>query len=92
MPAPAEPWRVVPNASARRSLHRVPANAAAAIVEFIDGPLRENPHRLGNQLRGELTGLWSARRGEYRVVYRLREQERIVEVVFVSHRRDAYRA
>lgn len=87
----AEPWRVVPSATARRSLGRVPAKAAAAIVEFIDGPLRENPARLGKELRGELTGLRSAQRGEYRVIYRLREAERVIEVVFISHRRDAYR-
>ena len=66
--------------------------AGAAIAEFIDGPLRENPQRLGKELRGEMIGLRSARRGEYRVIYRLREQERVIEVIFVSHRRDAYRA
>ena len=82
---------MIPSATARRSLRPVPAGAAAAIVEFVDGPLSENPHRLGKQLRGELTGLWSARRGEYRVLYRLWDQERIIEVIFVSHRRDAYR-
>ena len=91
MAAPDESWLVVPSVTARRSLRRVPAKAAPAIVEFIDGPLRENPQRLGNQLRGELTGLWSARRGEYRVIYRLREQDRTIEIILVSHRRDAYR-
>ena len=64
---------------------------AGAIVEFVDGPLREDPWRLGKGLRGELAGLRSARRGEYRVIYRLNETDRTVEVVFVSHRRDAYR-
>ena len=92
MSASAEPWKVVPSATARRALRRVPSKAAAAIVEFIDGPLREHPQRFGKELRGEMTGLRSARRGEYRVIYRLREQERLVEVIFVSHRRDAYRA
>jgi mRNA interferase RelE/StbE len=46
---------------------------------------------LGKELRGELAGLRSARRGEYRVIYRLHEQDRIIEVISVSHRRDAYR-
>ena len=92
MSVPAEPRRVVPSATARRGLRRLPTKAAAALVEFIDGPLRENPSRMGKELRGELAGLRSARRGEYRVIYRLREQERIIEVIAVSHRRDAYRA
>ena len=84
MSASAEPWKVVPSATARRALRRVPDKAAAAIVEFIDGPLRENPQRLGKELRGEMTGLRSARRGEYRVIYRLPEQDRLIEVIFVS--------
>jgi mRNA interferase RelE/StbE len=46
---------------------------------------------LGNELRGELAGLRSARRGEYRVIHRIREPEQIIEVISVSHRRDAYR-
>ena len=92
MSASAEPWEVVSSATARRALRRIPDKAAAAIVEFIDGPLRENPQRLGKELRGEMAGLRSARRGEYRVIYRLLEQERLIEVIFVSHRRDAYRA
>ena len=91
MSGDSPPWRVVPNATARRSLRRLPAKAAAAIVEFIDGPLRQNPERLGKELRGELEGLRSARRGEYRVLYRLDDSERTIEVVFISHRRDAYR-
>ena len=87
----AEPWRVVPSATARRGLRRLPAKGAAALVQFIDGPLCENPWRLGKELRGELAGLRSARRGEYRVIYRIREPEHVIEVISVSHRRDAYR-
>ena len=91
MPSDDGPWRIVPSSTARRGLRRLPTKAAAAIVEFIDGPLREDPYRLGKPLRGELMGLRSARRGEYRVLFRLDEAERTLDVVFVSHRRDAYR-
>lgn len=72
-------------------MSRSPAKTAAAIFEFVDGPLRANPYRLGKQLRGEFTGLWSARRGEYRIIYRLDEEDRTLHLVFVSHRRDAFR-
>jgi mRNA interferase RelE/StbE len=81
----------VPSATAGKSMSRLPAKAASAIFEFVDGPLRQNPLRLGKELRGELAGLRSARRGEYRVIYRLDEDERTIHLVFVSHRRDAYR-
>ena len=79
------------SASARRSLERdLPEAVAAAVWEFIDGDLRRSPHRVGKQLRFELEGLWSARRGMYRVVYRILETEVVVEVVKISHRSDAY--
>jgi mRNA-degrading endonuclease RelE of RelBE toxin-antitoxin system len=35
--------------------------------------------------------VWAARRGTYRVLYRLREEAGEVVVVRIEHRRDAYR-
>lgn len=55
------------------------------------GALSEVPRRVGKPLLGELTGLFSARRGDYRVVYEIDEDNRVVTVHRVQHRRDAYR-
>ena len=55
------------------------------------GPLIEEPRRVGHPLQRELTGLWSARRGAYRILYELDESERVVNVVLVDHRSDVYR-
>lgn len=57
----------------------------------IDGPLRSNPYRLVKQLRAPLLGSFSARRGQYRVIYRLHEVERTLDVTHIVHRRNAYR-
>ncbi len=79
-------------APARRDLeHRLPEGVAAAAWAFIQGPLLENPHRVGNPLRNERQGLWSARRGQYRVIYRILAEVVVVEVVRVAHRADVYR-
>ena len=64
---------------------------AAAIVEFITGPLLENPQRVGRALRGALVGKYGARRGQYRVVYQIEEATATVRVVRIDHRSDAYR-
>ncbi len=56
---------------AQRALRKLPEKAAVAAVEFIYGSLAENPERVGKPLRRELAGLRSARRGEYRVIYRI---------------------
>ncbi len=78
-------------ASAERMLARLPEFAAAAIVEFVTGPLLDNPQRVGKPLGLELSEYYSARRGAYRVVYRI-EDDRIVRVVRIDHRADVYRA
>ena len=85
-------YRVILSSSARRALtHELPEAVAAACFEFIRGPLAENPFRVGKGLRGQLEGRHSARRGEFRVIYRIDDERIVVEVISILHRRDAYR-
>jgi mRNA-degrading endonuclease RelE of RelBE toxin-antitoxin system len=74
--------------SAKRALARLPEKAAAAAVEFIYGALAENPHRVGKPLRQELEGLHSARRGDFRIIYRISD---VVTIMAIDHRADIYR-
>lgn len=84
-------YRLVLSAGARRALaETLPQQVAAAVWEFVSGPLLDNPHRVGKQLRFELEDFYAARRGHYRVIYRILEQEVVVEVIRISHRSDAY--
>ena len=69
----------------------LPEAVATAVIEFLTGALVENPHRVGKPLRGDLAGIYSARRGTYRVLYRVNEIEREVVVLRIDHRRDVYR-
>ncbi len=86
-------YTLVITPTARRQLtEALPEAAAFAAYEFIIGPLSDNPHRVGKELRAPLQGRHSARRGTYRVVYRIDEHEHTVSVLDVAHRRDAYRA
>lgn len=85
-------WELVLTPPAIRAVQSgLPEGVAAAVVEFMTGPLVENPRRVGKQLKRDLAGVWSARRGTYRVLYRINEEAREVVVVRVEHRRDAYR-
>lgn len=85
-------YRIRFSASAERALSTgLPEKVAAAAFEFIVGALAENPHRVGKQLHEPLFPLYSARRGEYRVIYEILEVEVVVQVVSVAHRRDVYR-
>jgi mRNA interferase RelE/StbE len=78
-------------AAARRALARLPEKAAVAVVEFLYGSLAASPHQAGKPLRLALEGLHSARRGDYRVNYRIDDDRRRVDVVAVEHRSDIYR-
>lgn len=87
-----EPYELVVTPPARRALaEHLPEPVAAAVVDFITTSLLTAPRRVGKPLRGELAGLWSARRGTYRVLHRLPDGVREVVVVRIEHRRDAYR-
>jgi mRNA interferase RelE/StbE len=74
-----------------RHLRRLPEKVRAAATEAILGPIAKNPGRSGKPLVGELTGLFSARRGDYRIIYEILEADRVVLVHRVQHRRTAYR-
>ncbi len=85
-------YKLLLSGAARRALERVPPVAVAlAVWEFCDGPLCENPRRVGKPLGRELTDYFSARRGAYRVIYRLIEDHAVVHVVRIEHRADVYR-
>jgi mRNA-degrading endonuclease RelE of RelBE toxin-antitoxin system len=72
-------------------LRRLPEKVASAAVEFIYGALADNPHRVRRPLRFELEGRYSAHRGDYRVVYRIDERRRRVDILAIDHRADIYR-
>lgn len=84
------PWRVVVTASARRQFDRLPITVATAVLETLDA-IADNPGRLGERLVLEHEGRWSARRGPYRIIYELLEDEHTVRVIAIGHRRDIYR-
>ena len=83
-------WHVLVMGPAHRQIDRLPISVAAAVIETLDA-IASNPRRLGKPLRFELEGCFSARRGPYRIVYRIDEENHTVSVLAVAHRADVYR-
>lgn len=79
------------SSSAVRTLDLLPTRVIPAIVEFLYGPLAENPHRVGKALRDDFTGLHSAHRGSYRVLYEINQSNHSVTVTRIASRADVYR-
>ena len=79
--------------TARRQLtEQLPEPVAFAAYEFTIGPLLQDPHRVGKRLRPPLDDRHSARRGTYRVIYRIDDARGLVTVVGLVPRADAYRS
>jgi mRNA interferase RelE/StbE len=76
--------------AARAIAEQLPEAVSAAVIEFMTGALVGDPHRVGRELRAELAGIFSARRGTYRVLYRIDDERREVAVLRVDHRRGVY--
>ncbi|MFN8076145.1 MAG: type II toxin-antitoxin system RelE/ParE family toxin [Kineosporiaceae bacterium] len=85
-------FEVVLSRTARRALtETLPHAVAASAWEFIDGPLHENPRRVGKPLAGQLAGRWSARRGTSRILSSIDGGRLTVLVLDVRRRADAHR-
>ena len=85
-------YRILLSTPARRALEsQLPEAVAAACHEFIQGALAENPRRVGKQLGPPHYPYYAARRGDFRVVYDIRDEEVVIEVITIMHRRDVYR-
>jgi mRNA interferase RelE/StbE len=83
-------YEVVFTPAARRALDALPMNVAIAALALIAGDLADNPHRVGKALQAPLEGRHSARRGDYRILYRI--GDRVIIILDIRHRRDAYRS
>jgi len=84
-----EPHPIAWSPRAKRALQRLPERVSLAVIEFVYGPLADNPRRVGKAPRLDMEGLHSARRGDYRVIYRIDDGR--VTIVAIDHRSDIYR-
>ncbi len=92
-PGEREPYTVALSGQARRNIREnLPLEVALAAMETIEGSIAVNPYRAGKALDDPFDGYYSARRGTYRLIYRIDEAKHQVEIYSIRHRRDAYRA
>ncbi|HEX5534143.1 MAG TPA: type II toxin-antitoxin system RelE/ParE family toxin [Actinomycetales bacterium] len=85
-------YRVRYTRTARRALtDELPLHIVDAVLAVLDGDLAVEPHRVGKPLHAPLDGIWSARRGTYRILYEIDDDARTVLVTGIEARADAYR-
>lgn len=92
VPSETERFELVVTPPTRRAIEQeLPEAVASAVIEFITGPLLLRPRQVGRMLRGELQGVWAARRGTYRVLFRIDDEQASIVILRIDHRRDIYR-
>ena len=92
-PREEEPYSVILSGQARRNIREnLPLEVAFAVMETIERSIAGNPYRAGKLLDHPFDGYHSARRGTYRIIYRIDEVKHQVQIHSIRHRRDAHRA
>jgi mRNA interferase RelE/StbE len=84
-------YEVIFAGTARRDLQHISPRIVPAIIEFVFGDLQRAPRKVGKPLKRELEGTYSARRGPYRILYKINDAENRIEILRVDHRVDVYR-
>jgi mRNA interferase RelE/StbE len=82
------PYRLLYLPGAAKDIRALPGDVAGRVRKGVER-LAEDP-RLGKRLAGELVPFWSYRVGDYRVVYEIREEQLVVLLVMIEHRRAIY--
>lgn len=87
-----EPYTLHWSVPAKQAISKeLPEAVAAAALELILGALRDDPRQVGKPLHAPLDGVWSARRAMHRVLYRIDDDQHVVIIEAIGHRRSAYR-
>ena len=76
--------------SARKELQNLDPQVARRIIKQIEA-LVTDPRPSGVVKLEGATDLWRIRVGQWRVVYRILDRDRLVDIVAVRHRSDVYR-
>ncbi|MEI6640126.1 MAG: type II toxin-antitoxin system RelE/ParE family toxin [Chlorobium sp.] len=84
-------WKIEITGEAEKELSRIDKPAAKRIIRYLRERVSVEPRSLGKSLRGDLSGLWRYRVGDYRVICELYDEKVSVLVIRIGHRKDVYR-
>ena len=83
-------YRVVYLDSVEEDLKKLDRPVLKRVLDKIEKHLAKDPKNLGKALTGPFKGLWRYRVGDFRVIYRISEDEILILVLRIGHRRNIY--
>ena len=75
----------------KEDIPKLPKTIKIRIKKAIESRLTADPVGLGKPLRYSFAGHRRIRVGDYRIVYRIDPDKKIVTIVFIKHRKDVYK-
>jgi mRNA interferase RelE/StbE len=83
-------FRIEWKKSTRKDLRKLPASTVERIIETVEG-LADNPFPHGVEKLSGSEHAYRVRRGDYRIVYEVVTESKLIEIQRVRHRKDVYR-
>jgi mRNA interferase RelE/StbE len=85
-------WKVEFDNRARKELRKLDPQTQDRILKWLRETLAtsEDPRRTGKSLKGRMKGLWRYRVGDYRIISQIQDENILILVVRIGHRRDIY--
>jgi mRNA interferase RelE/StbE len=81
-------FKLIYSATSRKQIKKLHPDLKP-IVKAKTERISANPH-IGKLLEKELSGYLSFRAKRYRIVYKVREDTKTIEIYYIGHRRDIY--
>ena len=82
-------YEVVLEHAAERDLKGLPAIVFQRVIQHVKA-LADNPRPPGCRKITGSEGSWRIRVGDYRIIYEIDDKARVVRIMRVRHRREAY--
>lgn len=74
-----------------KDLKKLDKQVAKKIITKVKNYLLQNPEKLGKPLKGNFTGLYRYRIGDYRIIYSIERGLKLIRVLSAGHRKEIYK-
>ncbi|MEO0013790.1 MAG: hypothetical protein RLZZ535_2179 [Cyanobacteriota bacterium] len=85
-------WKIEWDSKALKEAQKLDKNARKKIVEYLENRVlvSQDPYQFGKPLKGDKSGIWRYRVGDYRILCQIENKALIVLVIAVGHRKNIY--
>lgn len=85
-------WTIRVSNKAQKQIDSLDNTARKQVLNYLTRIEQlDNPRQLGKNLQGKYSHLWRYRTGNYRILCRIKDDEVIVDIIYVAHRRSVYK-